>query len=46
MEEISAKMPEGVKNRIKDTSSAKKTENGMEAVTELVKSLRNQDTEY
>lgn len=46
MQETSAKIPEGMKNRIKDISSAKVTENGMEAVTELVKSLRNQDTEY
>lgn len=46
MQETSAKIPEGMKSRIKDVSSAKKTENGMEAVTELGKSLRNQDTQY
>ena len=46
MQETSAKISEGVKSRIKDIASAEKTENGMEAVTELGNSLRNQDTDY
>lgn len=46
MQETSAKVSEGAKRGIKDIAQAEKTENGMEAVTELGKSLRNQDTEY
>lgn len=46
MQETYAKISKGVKTRIKDTASSEKTENGMEAASELVKSLRNQDTEY
>lgn len=46
MQETYAKITKGVKSRIKDTASSEKTENGMEAASELVKSLRNHDTEY
>lgn len=46
MQETYAKISKGVKNRIKAIASSEKTENGMKAASELVRSLRNQDTEY
>lgn len=46
MQKSSAKIYEGVRNRIKDIAWAEKIENGIEALTELGKSFRNQDTEY
>lgn len=46
MQETSAKISEDVKTRIKDIAQAEETGNEMEAVTELSKSLRNQDLEY
>lgn len=45
MQETYAKIAKGVKRRMKDTASSEKTENRMEAASELVKSLRKHDTQ-